>query len=87
MAFNSGGNGGIYEASDVALSGVANDQVLAFNSTTAKWANKTMAGGGGDMTAADVGAVATSSPGMRLDYGTSLPAAGTEGRFFIVIPE
>lgn len=39
------------------------------------------------LTATDVGAVKTSSAGMQLDYGTSLPAAGTAGRFFIVIPE
>lgn len=32
------------------------------------------------------GKVATSSPNMRLDYGTALPAAGTPGRFFIVVP-
>lgn len=39
------------------------------------------------ITPVDIGAVQTSSAGMQLDYGTSLPTAGTAGRFFIVIPE
>lgn len=44
MAFNSGGGGGIAQASDVALSGVANNQVLAYDGTSVKWTNKNQAG-------------------------------------------
>lgn len=88
MAFNSGGgSGAISGATDVALSSVSNDQVLTYNTSTSKWTNKTMTAAGGNLTAADVGAVATTSPNMQLDYGTSLPPAGEKGRFFIVVPE
>lgn len=45
MAFNTGGNGGISEASDVALSAVSDDQVLTFDGEAAKWTNKNSTAG------------------------------------------
>lgn len=30
--------------------------------------------------------VETTSPNLQIDYGTVLPAAGQEGRFFFLIP-
>lgn len=42
MGFNPGGNGGIFGASDVALSNPVDDQSLTFNSTTQKWSNETL---------------------------------------------
>ena len=48
MSFNPGGGGGsssIAGSTDVALSSVQNDQVLAYDNTSSKWQNK--AGGGG----------------------------------------
>jgi hypothetical protein len=48
MAFNPGGSSGISTATDVALSGPANNQVLAYSSATAKWRNVAPATGSGD---------------------------------------
>ena len=38
-----GGSGNIAGSTDVALNNTANDQVLAYNSGTSKWQNKTLA--------------------------------------------
>lgn len=38
-----GSNGNIADSTDVALNSVANDQVLAYNSSVSKWQNKTLA--------------------------------------------
>jgi hypothetical protein len=45
MSFSTGGGGSsqVSTSTDVALSSVANNQVLTYNSTTAKWNNKTTA--------------------------------------------
>jgi hypothetical protein len=40
MAFNPGGGGGISGASDVALSSVADNHILAYNGAVAKWRNQ-----------------------------------------------
>lgn len=48
MAFNPGGGSGISSAADVALSSPANNQVLAYNSATAKWKNVAQAAGTAD---------------------------------------
>ena len=43
MGFGSsggGGNGNISTSGDVALTGLANDQVLTYNSSVSKWQNK-----------------------------------------------
>ena len=100
MGFGGGSSGSsaISSASDVALNNPANNEVLTYDTTTSKWKNAV--GGSGQvqsvngqqgavtLTAGQVGAVATVSPGMQLSYGTlaDRPAAGQEGRFYIVIP-
>jgi hypothetical protein len=46
MAFNPGGSSGIATATDVALSSVANNDVLTYSAGTAKWKNQPAAAGG-----------------------------------------
>lgn len=50
MSFNPGGSGGISGASDVALSNVASDHVLAYDGLSSKWSNKAFTGGSGNGT-------------------------------------
>lgn len=57
MSFNPGGGGGISGASDVALNNPTNDQALAYNSTTQKWANRTLSGSATDATTSAKGVV------------------------------
>ena len=75
MSFNPGGGGGsssIAGSTDVALSSVQNDQVLAYDNTSSKWQNKA---GGGAPTLANlpagstltVASPATARPTARTD--------------------
>lgn len=41
-----GGSGSIQTSTDVALSGLANNDVLTYNTTDSKWENKQVTGGG-----------------------------------------
>jgi len=93
-----GGSGSIQTSSDVALSGLSNNDVLTYNSTDTKWENKQVSGGGtvssvngktGAVTlaATDVGAVPLSSgdqPMRIVGYGTSLPQTGQAGDIFFL---
>jgi len=45
MGFNPGGSGGIAGASDVALSGVQDNEVLTYDSASSKWQNDVTSGG------------------------------------------
>lgn len=94
-----GGSGSIQTSSDVALSGLSNNDVLTYNTSDSKWENKPAQGGSGavssvnsktgavTLSATDVGAVPLSSGGqtMRIvGYGTTLPGTGQAGDVFFL---
>ena len=79
-----GGSGSIAGSSDVALSSPANDQVLTYDSTSAKWVNKAAAGGtGGSVTIADL--PAGSVVYARYNTGTSSWPARPTSRTDIMV--
>lgn len=60
MGFNPSGGGGsasIASSSDVTLNNPANNEVLAYDATAAKWKNATVSGGASDATASSKGLV------------------------------
>ena len=71
-----GSNGNIAGSSDVALNNVANDQVLAYNSTVSKWQNKTPAGGS---------TAITNVTGNAVMYSTDPAVRGTADTTKVVI--
>ena len=60
MGFNPGGGGGIAGASDVAFSGLQDNEVLTYDSASSKWQNDVSAGGAGTATAAGAAGAAAS---------------------------
>ena len=80
MSFNPGGGGGsssIAGSTDVALSSVQNDQVLAYDNTSSKWQNKV---GGGAPTLANLPAGST----ISVVYDSGWPARPTARTDIIV---
>jgi hypothetical protein len=78
MGFGSSGggsNGSIAGSSDVALTSVTADQVLAFNTTASKWQNKTMASA----------TAITSVTGNVVMYSTNPSVRGTSDTSKVVI--
>lgn len=82
MAFNPGGSGGISTAADVALSSVAQNDVLTYNSGTAKWRNQP-ATAGGAVTYASLPAGTTI--GIDYDTGTSAYPVRPTSRADIIV--
>lgn len=77
MAFgggSGGGGGSVASSSDVALSTLTNDQVLTYNSSTSKWANKNPTGGGGGGGAYALG---------RVRYSAGWPSSRPSGYAYI----
>ena len=75
MGLSTGG-GGLSSASDVALNNPANDQVFAYNSSTAKWQNKTIAG---------TSTAITNITGNAVMYSTDPAVRGTSDTTKVVI--
>ena len=80
MGFGSSGggsNGSLAGSSDVAFTSVANDQVLAYNSSSSKWQNKTLTGTGTT--------AITSVSGNVVMYSTNPSSRGTSDTSKVVI--
>lgn len=71
-----GSNGNIAGSTDVALSNVANDQVLTYNTSTSKWQNKAPSGGTSAIT--DI-------TGNAVMYSTNPAVRGTSDTTKVVI--
>lgn len=74
----SGGSGSIASSSDVALNGPTDSQVLAYDGTTSKWKNQTIATGGTDLTTVGIGSGANQIDGFWQGTQAEYDAIGTK---------